>query len=82
MLSRVTHMTRLSVVTCVMCEINLAKRLSQACVHLVTDLAGSLTDHGMSGLPIRAKYKHFKTMCEHTSDNSPTDSSSSSLKLR
>ena len=30
--------------------------------------------------PIRAKYKHFKTIGEHTFHNSPTDSSSSFLK--
>ena len=33
----------------------------------------------MSGLPIRARYKHFKTICEHACDSSPTDSSSSCL---
>ena len=33
----------------------------------------------MSGRPILAKYKHFKKKCEQTSDNSPTDSSSSCL---
>ena len=27
----------------------------------------------MSGLPIRAKYRHFRTVCEHTFDISPTD---------
>ena len=62
-----------------MYEINLANRLSQACAHLVTDRARLFTDHGMSGLPIRARHKHFNTICEHTSDNSPTDSSSSFL---
>ena len=40
----------------------------------VTDLANLFTDENMSGRPIRAKYKHFKTICEQTSDNSPTDS--------
>ena len=52
-------------------ELNVCRR---ACVHCVTDLATFLTDHRMSGLPIRAKYKHFKTICEHTFDNSPIDS--------
>ena len=33
----------------------------------------------MSGLTLRAKYKHFNTICEQTSDNSPTDSGSSFL---
>ena len=44
---------------------------------LVTGRASLFTDQRMSGPPIRAKYKHFKTICEHTSDNSPTASSSS-----
>ena len=39
-----------------MYEINLANRLAHARVHVVTALANLLTDHGMSGLPIRAKY--------------------------
>ena len=43
----------------------------------VTDLASLFTDHKMSSRPILAKYKHFKTICEQTSDNSPTDSNSS-----
>ena len=30
----------------------------------------------------RAKYKHTKTICEHTSDNSPAVSHSSFLNLR
>ena len=60
-------------------KFSLANRLSQAWVHFVTDLANLLTDHKMSSHPILAKYKHFKTICERTSDNSPTDSSSSCL---
>ena len=60
-----------------MCEINLAQRPSRAWVHFATALARFFTDHKMSGLPIRAKYKHFKTSCDHTFDSSPTDSSSS-----
>ena len=63
-------------------EINLAKRRSEALVHLVTERASLFTDQRMSGLPIRAKYKHFKTICEHTFGNSQTDSSSSFLKRR
>ena len=51
--------------------VDLAERQSQACVHLVTDLASSFTNHRMSGLPIRARYKHFKKFCERTFDNSP-----------
>ena len=31
----------------------------------------------MSGTPIRAKYRHFRTICEQTVDNSPTDPISS-----
>ena len=54
---------------------------SQALVHFVIDRASLFTDHRISGLPIRAKYKHFRTIWEHTCDNSPTDFiSSSSLK--
>ena len=34
----------------------------------MTALASLLTDPRMSGLPIRAKYKHFKTICDHTFD--------------
>ena len=60
-------------------EIKRAKRLSQALVHLVTARAHLFTDHRMSGLPMRAKYRHFKTICERTFDNSPTDPNSSSL---
>ena len=55
-------------------------RLSQALVHFLIDLANLFPDHRMSGFPIRAKYKHFRTIWEHTCDNSPTDYVSSSLK--
>ena len=61
-------------------EIKRHYRLSQASVHLVTDRASLFTAQRMSGLPIRARHKHFKTICEHTFDNSPADSSSSSFK--
>ena len=53
-----------------MYEINRFRRLSQALVHLVIDRASLFTDHRISGLPIRAKYKHFRTIWEHTCDNS------------
>ena len=39
----------------------------------VIDRASLFTDHRISGLPIRAKCKHFRTIGEHTFDNSPTD---------
>ena len=61
-------------------EINRFRRLSQALVHFVMDRASLFTDHRISGRPIRAKYKHFRTIWEHTCDNSPTDLNSSSLK--
>ena len=61
-------------------EINRFRRLSQALVHFVIDRASLFTDHRISGRPIRAKYKHFRTIWEHTCDNSPTDFNSSSLK--
>ena len=54
-------------------EINRFRRLPQALFHFVIDRASLFTDHRISGLPIRAKYKHFRTIWEHTFDNSPTD---------
>ena len=44
------------------------------------DRASLFTDHRTSGRPILAKYKNFRTICELTCDNSPTDFISSSLK--
>ena len=55
-------------------------RVSQALVHFVIGRASFVTDHRMSGRPIRSKKKHYKTIGEHTCDNSPTDVISSSLK--
>ena len=63
-----------------MLEIKRDGRLAQALVHFVIDRASLFTDHRISGLPIRAKYNHFRTSREHTFDNSPTDFNSSSLK--
>ena len=40
-------------------EIKRHNRLSHALVHCVIDRASLFTDHRMSGLPMRAKYKHF-----------------------
>ena len=60
-------------------EINRFRRLSQALVHFVMDRASLFTDHGISGQPIRAKYKHFWTIWEHIFDYSPTDLNSSSF---
>ena len=56
--------------TCVMnmYEIKRDERLSHAFVHVVTDRASLFTEHRTSDLPIRAKYKHFKTICEQTSE--------------
>ena len=42
-------------------------------VHFVIDRASLFTDHTISGLPIRAKYRDFRTIWEHTCDTSPTD---------
>ena len=47
-------------------------------VYFVTARANLFTDHKISNLPIRTKYIHFRTVFEHTVDNSPTDSCSSS----
>ena len=52
----------------------------QALVHFVIDRARLFTDHRISGLPIRAKFQHFRTIWEDIFDNSPTDFNSSSLK--
>ena len=60
-------------------EINRFKGLPQALVHFVIDRANLFTDHKISGRPIRAKYKHFRTNWEHTFHNSPADFLSSSL---
>ena len=80
MLSRVCHMTILSEVIGVMNVRDPSCQSSVASLsYFVTALASLLTDHNKAGLPIRAKYKHFKSICEHTCDNSPTDSSSSCL---
>ena len=74
-------MTILFVLTRMMIsEINRFRRLSQALVHFVMDRASLFTDHRTSGLPIRAKFQHFRTILEHVFDNSPTDLVSSSLK--
>ena len=61
-------------------EINRFRRLSQALIYFVMDRASLFTDHKISGRPILAKYKHFRTIWEHVFDNSPTDFVSSSLK--
>ena len=37
-------------------------RLSQALVHFVIDRASLFTDHRILGRPMRAKYKHFRTI--------------------
>ena len=57
-----------------MLEIKRARRLSQALNHSVTARASLFTDHRMSGLPMRVKYRYFGTICEQTVDRSPTDS--------
>ena len=51
-------------------EIKCAKRLAYVFVHFVTARASLFTDHNMSGLPIRARYRHLRTICEQTLDNS------------
>ena len=59
-----------------MWEMNRAKRLSLALVHFVIERASLLTDRRISGLSMRSKHKHFRTIWEHTSDTCPTDSNS------
>ena len=45
-----------------MYEIKRDNRLSHALVHSVTDRASLFTEHRISDRPIRAKYKHFRTI--------------------
>ena len=63
-----------------MYEIYVVKRLSHALVNFVSAALVSLfTDHRMSSLPICARCKQFKTICEHTCEKYPIDSWSSTL---
>ena len=62
------------------CKISSDSGLSQALVHFVIDRASLFTDHKISGRPILAKYKHFRTIWELLFDKSPTDFNSSSMK--
>ena len=54
-------------------EINRFRSLSHALVHFVIDRASLFNDQRTSSLPIRAKYKTFRTIWQHTCDNSPQD---------
>ena len=47
-------------------EIERAKRSSRALVHFVTARASLFPDHRMSGLSIRAKYRHVMTIWRHS----------------
>ena len=49
-------------------------------IQAFVDRASLFTDHRISGRPILAKYKHFRTIREHVFDNYRTDFVSSSLK--
>ena len=65
-----------------MCVKNVWNQFCQspiACLSPLCDCSFKLTDHRMSGLPFRVKYKYFQTICEKICDNSPTESSSSRL---
>ena len=75
------HITILFVFTCVMNTwYQSIQAFDTGFGRFVIDLANLFTDHRISGLPIRAKYKHFRTIWEHTCHNSPTDFISSALK--
>ena len=78
----VTHMTILFVFTCVM---NIRNQSTSGVCHrlwsyFVMDRASLFTDQRISGLQIRAKHKHLRTIWKQTFDNSPTDFNPSSLK--
>ena len=81
LLCSISHMTILFVFTRVM---NVWNQSIQAFVTnlgpFVMERASLFTDHKISSRPILAKDKHFRTIWEHTCDNSPTDFISSSLK--
>ena len=62
-----------------MSEIKRAEQLSPALVDFEMARASLFTEHKKSGLPIRVKYKHFRIIWAHSSDNSPTEPISSSL---
>ena len=49
-------------------EIKRHNRLSRAVVHFVIDRASLFADHRISGRSIRAKCRHFRTICEQTVD--------------
>ena len=51
--------------------------LSQACPFRLPHEQVCFTDHKISSLPTRTKYRHCRTACEQTVDNSPTDPISS-----
>ena len=44
------------------------------------DRTSKFVDHKMSNMPIRAKYRHFRTICGQTIDNAPRDPFSYSSK--
>ena len=52
-----------------------------ACIHLYDECTRSIARPHEQIYPIRAKYRHFRTICEQTVDNSPTNSFSSSLNV-
>ena len=60
----VSHMTILFVITRVMNARDQTRLIvcPQALVHFVIDRASLFADHRISGRPIRAKYKHFRTI--------------------
>ena len=68
------HMSILFVLTR---EMNVRDQTCQTFVtssgHSVIECASLLNDQRISGLPVRAKYRHVRTIWGHTSDNSPTD---------
>ena len=62
---------------CDECKVSSEASVTSSCPFL----ASLFTDQRMSSLPSRAKSKRFKTICEHTLDNSPTVSNSSFFEL-
>ena len=64
-----SHMTILSVIICVECVKSDELSVCQALVHFVNLRAKFVHWPKNVGLPIRARYKHFKTICDHIFDS-------------
>ena len=74
-------MTILFGITCVMDVRNQSIQAFVTSFGPFCDRPSLFPGHRISGLPTRAKYKHFRTISDDTFDNSPQDFNSSSLHM-